>query len=208
MNPQNPNATIYLHIENPTVFPSVVDWLLSGTIQCSNCLKPQEENALSDQRHFTQWCNLHGFAELFHMPQLASVTMKRMRDCLRESHWLPSAAGISIIFENTKDDSRLRQLFVAETLNAFLGLSRQELENQLGEWTNILSCHSVFQGLFLLELKGCYIQKVVASGVLSSQVVTQQKRKRGASPDNELEQDPSSQATMVDLTSDAAQKSV
>jgi hypothetical protein len=195
---KNQTVSIHLKKEDPTIFAAVVDWLLSDTLNWQMSHQSVESN---DERHFVHWCDLHEFAERFHIGKLCIATANRMRLSLRASNWLPSAAEIRTVFYRLPDGHCLQQLVITEILDAFLCLSIEDFKQQVEEWVEITNCHPIFQVQFLTALK----MRCQSRGV--GPINVQRKRKRAGSdvtiPQVAL---PGAQQT-IDLTQAESSKS-
>jgi len=113
---------------------------------------------------------------------------------MRASRWLPSPRELRSLFNQLSPGHCLQQVVVAETLDAFVSLSTEDLREQATEWAELTACHVVFQAQFLIALKVRYNLQA-GDG---SNAVTPRKRRRLPTPQPAAK--PTSSPTAIDLT--------
>lgn len=172
----------------PQVFALGLDWLLTGKLGCS--LLRSGDNAANESNigHFATWCALYVFAEDYELPDLSNATIERIKNCLSHAEWSPSTSEIKYVFKKTKEDCPLQKVVTKEVTKRFIRQSLPDFQEQVEEWTKVLSCHPEFHAKTINSLK---IQFALTSRRLGAQ-------RRGQPPKNRLPQDLSNE--VIDLT--------
>jgi len=156
----NPDDPVTLRGVEPQVFALGLDWLLTGKLGCS--LLRSGDNAANESNigHFATWC----------------------------AEWSPSTSEIKYVFKKTKQDCPLQKVVTKEVTKRFIRQSLPDFQEQVEEWTKVLSCHPEFHAKTINSLK---IQFALTSRRLGAQ-------RGGQTPKNRRPQDLSNE--VIDLT--------
>jgi hypothetical protein len=190
------NNALSLHISKgePSVFATVVDWLLSGNLECHNSHESVDSN---EGHHVLHWYKVHTFAERYHSEKLCNAAIHRARLCIQLSRSLPNSAEIQSMFNHSPANQCFQNLIVTEVVNTFFALSMDDVRKGMPEMIETISSHPAFQSLFLIAVKARYQARTAGP------TNVQRKRKMDSSdaavPPSSAH---SSQQTVIDLTSD------
>jgi hypothetical protein len=185
-----------LHISKgePSVFATVVDWLLSGNLECH---KSHESVGSNEAHHCLHWYKVHTFAERYHSEKLCNAAINRARLCIRLGSSLPNSAEIQNMFSQSPANQFFQNLIVTEVVNTFFTLSMDDVRKGMPELIETISSHPEFHSLFLIAVKARYQAR--AAGPINVQ------RKREIGP-SDVAVPPMSahspQHTVIDLTGD------
>jgi hypothetical protein len=184
--------SIHLKKEDPAVFATVVDWLLSGNLDCHKSHELADSN---ESHHSLHWYKVHAFAERYYSAKLCNAAISRTRLCLLLSESLPNPAEIQDMFSQDPTNQRFQNLIVTEVVNAFLSLSMDDVRKGMSELIDTISSHPTFHALFLVAVKTRYESQTLKP------IDVRRKRSRAPSavPATSYQ---TSQQTIVDLTED------
>ncbi|PMD17651.1 hypothetical protein NA56DRAFT_728138 [Hyaloscypha hepaticicola] len=150
---ENNALSLYISKGDPSVFAAVVDWLLSGQLQCH---KPHESVDSSEEHHCLHRYRVHTFAERYHSEKLCNAATRRARLCIRLSTSLPNSAEIQNMFSQSPSNQCFQNLIVSEVVNTFFILSMDDVRNGMSELIETISSHPGFHSLFLIAVKARY----------------------------------------------------
>ncbi|KAI9647204.1 hypothetical protein NHQ30_003587 [Ciborinia camelliae] len=111
---------MYLSEDDPASFGHLVDWIFGQKIDCQCEIEDGITTAVEAQEHGLRWCRLGVLAEKLCLDALSTSVAAQYDLCLgRVESGIPDAVIISYIFENTMDNSKLRELAVRRYSEAF-----------------------------------------------------------------------------------------
>ncbi len=164
---------IHLKAEDPKAFALMVDWLLTGKLECDGIHDAESNHDL------LPLCNLLTLANDLKIEGLSNMVIEQVKKCLRQRAWLPNEQEIRHVFGMPAWAQRMKQIIFYQTLDAYLSSSADNFRRQAPEWSKIMAASPAFHIEFLIALKNRLpALQVEANNTDSPEIEKSQKRKR------------------------------
>jgi hypothetical protein len=152
------NKEIYLHEDDPKAFGLFIDW-----IYCKNlyCQMHHEDPADITFKHIKDWLSLYIFADKIALQELSEQALEQYKQCSEGT--LPCVSEIQLIYENTPEQSSLREHIVNALVEEFFNQGPDDFEYL----ADAISCHTEFardvakaqkEHILLRNAKSCQLE--------------------------------------------------
>ncbi len=138
---------IHLAEDDPRAFGYFIDWIYGKSVFCDGSHETPADVTFS---HVRQWIDLYIFADKISLVELAHEALEQYKEC-SEGTW-PCTEEIQLIYENTLEQSRLREHVVNALVGDFFGRGPDDFEF----YGNAVACNVEF-ARDIAKAQKCYI---------------------------------------------------
>jgi hypothetical protein len=127
----------------------LVDWMYTGKLEC----REPHDGEESISTHDTSWYSLYVLADMLDISSLANAAIDQIHKCLDDGNWLPSTGDITYIYTKTGQNQNLRDIVVAELVDAFLQQTFDRFVEESVAWTEVLATDLLFSIEVMEDIK-------------------------------------------------------